>query len=243
MNSAPAIAASGVRKRFGAIVALDGLELQVRAGEIYGLLGPNGSGKTTFIRCLAGLVRPDAGDVTVLGRPPREAVAAGRVGYMTQAAALYADLSVLENLSFFARLEGVEDAGTRIDEALHTVDLLDRKRSTVSTLSGGMRQRVSLAAALLHQPDLLLLDEPTVGVDPVLRQEFWTHFRTLASKGTTILVSSHVMDEASRCDRLGLIRAGRVLAEGTASELVARAGTRDLETAFLKLAGTAGAVS
>jgi ABC-2 type transport system ATP-binding protein len=238
---APAVQAKGVRKRFGAIEALGGLDLEIRAGEIYGLLGPNGSGKTTFIRCLAGLVRPDAGDITVLGRPPRDVVAAGRIGYMTQAAALYADLSVLENLSFFARLEGVEHPGERIDDALRTVDLLDRKRSTVSTLSGGMRQRVSLAAALLHQPDLLLLDEPTVGVDPVLRQEFWTHFRALASQGTTILVSSHVMDEASRCDRLGLIRAGRVLAEGTASDLVARAGTRDLEAAFLKLAGATGA--
>src|SRR2546428_10635664 len=154
MNSAPAVQAKGVRKRFGTVEALAGLDLAVRAGEIYGLLGPNGSGKTTFIRCIAGLVRLDAGEITVLGRTPREAVAAGRVGYMTQAAALYGDLSVEENLSFFARLEGVEDAGTRIDEALHTVDLLDRKRSTVSTLSGGMRQRVSLAAALLHQPDL-----------------------------------------------------------------------------------------
>src|SRR5438093_11364461 len=239
-----AVDAQGVRKRFGAIEALGGLDLEVRAGEIYGLLGPNGSGKTTFIRCLAGLVRPDAGDITVLGRAPRDAVAAGRVGYMTQAAALYGDLSVLENLSFFSRLEGVEHAGERIDDALRTVDLLDRKRSTVSTLSGGMRQRVSLAAALLHQPDLLLLDEPTVGVDPVLRQEFWTHFRALAAGGTTILVSSHVMDEASRCDRLGLIRAGRVLAEGSADELIARAGARDLESAFLALdsAPAAGAI-
>ena len=232
-----AIIARGVAKRFGAVEALAGLDLEVRGGEIYGLLGPNGSGKTTFIRCLAGLLRPDAGDVTVLGRTPREAVSAGRVGYMTQAPALYGDLSVEENLDFFARLEGVADADDRIDEVLATVELTDRKRSIVSTLSGGMRTRVSLAAALLHRPDLLLLDEPTVGVDPVLRQEFWKHFRALASAGATILVSSHVMDEASRCDRLGLIRAGRVLAEGTASDLVRRAGTSDLESAFLALAG------
>jgi len=233
-----AIHATGVRKQFGQLDALDGLDLQVRSGEIYGLLGPNGSGKTTLIRCLAGLIRPDAGSMTVLGQAPRDAVAAGRVGYMTQAAALYGDLSVDENLEFFARLEGVEDGDEKIEAALRTVDLLSRRRSIVSTLSGGMRQRISLAAALLHQPDLLLLDEPTVGVDPVLRQEFWAHFRTLAGKGTTILVSSHVMDEASRCDRLGLIRAGRVLAEGTATELTSRAGTRDLESAFLALAGT-----
>src|SRR2546428_1836415 len=237
MNSAPAVQAKGVRKRFGTVEALAGLDLAVRAGEIYGLLGPNGSGKTTFIRCIAGLVRLDAGEITVLGRTPREAVAAGRVGYMTQAAALYGDLSVEENLEFFARLEGVAKPHERIEAALRTVELLDRRRSTVNTLSGGMKTRMSLAATLLHQPDLLLLDEPTVGVDPVLRQEFWTHFRTLASKGTTILVSSHVMDEASRCDRLGLIRAGRVLAEGTAAELVARVRTRHLGTAFLALAG------
>lgn len=240
-GAAPAISATGLRKRFGAVQALDGLDLEVRSGEIYGLLGPNGSGKTTFIRCLAGLVRPDAGTVSVLGQTPRGAVAAGRVGYMTQAAALYGDLSVTENLAFFARLARVADASTRIDEVLRTVDLADRSRSIVATLSGGMRSRVSLAAALLHRPDLLLLDEPTVGIDPVLRHEFWTHFRTLASSGVTILVSSHVMDEASRCDRLGLIRAGRVLAEGTAAELVGRAGAPDLEAAFLRLATDAPA--
>ena len=232
-----AVSATGVRKRFGAVAALDGLDLTVRAGEIYGLLGPNGSGKTTFIRCLAGMLRIDDGTVTVLGRTPREAVAAGRIGYMTQGAALYGDLSVAENLEFFARLEGLANADERIDEVLATVDLADRKRSIVSTLSGGMTTRISLAAALLHQPDLLLLDEPTVGVDPVLRQEFWRHFRELANAGTTLLVSSHVMDEASRCDRLGLIRAGRILAEGTSAELVRRAGTSDLESAFLALAG------
>lgn len=233
-----AVQARGVRKRFGTIDALAGLDLAVNTGEIYGLLGPNGSGKTTFIRCLGGLVRPDAGEITVLGRTPAEAVRAGRVGYMTQNAALYSDLSVDENLDFFARLQGVDNADERIEEALRTVELLDRRRAVVSTLSGGMRTRLSLAASLLHRPDLLLLDEPTVGVDPVLRAEFWTHFRALARSGVTILVSSHVMDEAGRCDRLGLIRAGRVLAEGTADELVRRAGTRDLESAFLSLAGS-----
>jgi ABC-2 type transport system ATP-binding protein len=231
-----AVSAKGVRKRFGALEALAGLDLSIRSGEIYGLLGPNGSGKTTFIRCVAGLVRPDAGEITVLGRAPRDAVTAGRLGYMTQSAALYGDLSTEENLEFFARLEGVSDADARIESVLRTVDLLDRRRSIVSTLSGGMRTRLSLAAALLHEPDLLLLDEPTVGIDPVLRQEFWTHFRGLATRGVTILVSSHVMDEASRCDRLGLIRAGRVLAEGTAQDLMRRAGAADLEAAFLRLA-------
>ena len=231
-----AVVARGLRKRFGPVEALRGLDLRVRAGEIYGLLGPNGSGKTTFIRCVAGLVRPEAGTLTVLGREPHVAVSAGSIGYMTQAAALYGELSVDENLRFFAALQGVPHAAQRIEEALRTVDLLDRQRSVVSTLSGGMRTRVSLAAALLHQPRLLLLDEPTVGVDPLLRKEFWTHFRKLASAGVTLLVSSHVMDEASRCDRLGLIRGGVVLAEGTAGELVASAGKRDLESAFVALA-------
>ena len=231
-----AVDAQGVRKRFGAIEALRGLDLAIRAGEIYGLLGPNGSGKTTFIRCVAGLLRPEGGMLTVLGGAPSAAVSAGRVGYMTQAAALYGDLSVDENLRFFAALQGVAHADERIVEALRTVDLLDRQRSVVNTLSSGMRTRVSLAATLLHRPSLLLLDEPTVGVDPLLRREFWAYFHKLAASGTTLLVSSHVMDEASRCDRLGLIRAGAVLAEGTANELVARAGTPDLESAFLALA-------
>jgi ABC-2 type transport system ATP-binding protein len=231
-----AVEAREVRKRFGEVTALDGLSLSVNAGEIYGLLGPNGSGKTTLIRALAALLRPDAGELRVFGQAPRAAVASGAVGYMTQAAALYAELSVEENLRFFAALQGVGDPDVRIEDALRTVDLLDRRRSVVATLSGGMRTRVSLAATLLHRPRLLLLDEPTVGVDPALRRDFWTHFRALAASGTTILVSSHVMDEASRCDRLGLIRSGRLLAQGTAAELVARAGTTDLEGAFLALA-------
>jgi ABC-2 type transport system ATP-binding protein len=236
MGSEFAVVAQGVRKRFGAIEALRGLDLRVRAGEIYGLLGPNGSGKTTFIRCVAGLLRPEAGTLTVLGQAPRAAVSAGQVGYMTQAPALYGELSVDENLRFFAALESVPHADERIEEALRAVDLLDRRRSVVNTLSGGMRTRVSIAATFLHHPRLLLLDEPTVGVDPLLRHEFWARFRRLAAAGITILVSSHVMDEASRCDRLGLIRGGVVLAEGTANELVSRAGARDLESAFLTLA-------
>ena len=227
-----AVAVVGLRKTFGGVPALDGLDLRVPAGRIYGLLGPNGSGKTTLIRALAGLVRPDAGTVTVLGRTPREAVVAGMLGYMTQAAALYGELSIQENLRFFAELEGVptSELGARVDDAL---------RAVVGALSGGMRTRVSLAAALLHRPAVLLLDEPTVGVDPALRRDFWDHFRALARSGSTIVVSSHVMDEAARCDRLGLMRAGRLLAEGTVAELCAQAGTADLESAFLALSETA----
>jgi ABC-2 type transport system ATP-binding protein len=234
-EAATALEARDLRKRFGEVDALRGLSVTVRTGEIYGLLGPNGSGKTTFIRCVAGLVRPDGGTLTVLGGSPSAAVRAGKIGYMTQAAALYAELSIDENLRFFAALMGLRDPSARIAEVLRTVELQDRRRSTVGTLSGGMRQRVSLAAALLHDPRLLLLDEPTVGIDPALRRDFWRHFRSLADGGVTILVSSHVMDEAGRCDRLGLIRDGRVLAEGSAMELVSRAGTSDLESAFLAL--------
>lgn len=236
MATPAAIEARDVRKRFGRIDALAGLSLSIREGEVYGLLGPNGSGKTTFIRCLAGLLRPDAGTIEVLGADARQAVASGRVGYMTQAPALYGELSVEENLRFFATLQGIAGIAERLEEALRMVELLDRRHSVVSTLSGGMRTRVSLAATLLHQPRLLLLDEPTVGVDPVMRRDFWEHFRALSQRGVTILVSSHVMDEASRCDRLGLIRAGAVLAEGSATELVSRAGSADLESAFLTLA-------
>jgi len=230
-----AVEARDVRKCFGPVTALDGLSLTVTAGEIYGLLGPNGSGKTTFIRILAGLVRPDGGTISVFGSSPRAVVATGGVGYMTQAPALYGELSIDENLTFFATLEGVTDPAPKIEDALRRVGLLDRRRSVVSTLSGGMRTRASLAATLLHAPRLLLLDEPTVGVDPAQRRDFWEHFRALAQSGVTLLVSSHVMDEASRCDRLGLIRSGRVLAEGSARELIARAGTADLESAFLAL--------
>ena len=237
MGAVLAVDARGVGKRFGEVEALRGLDLAVRPGEIYGLLGPNGSGKTTFIRAVAGLVRPDAGVLSVLGTTPRGAVDAGRVGYMTQSAALYPELSVQENLAFFAALAGAADARRAIDDALAVVGLEARRHSPVGTLSGGMRQRSSLAVTLLGRPALLLLDEPTVGIDPALRREFWTHFRALTAGGTAILVSSHVMDEAERCDRLGLIRDGRLIAEGSADELRRRGGAADLEEAFLRLAG------
>ena len=233
-DEAFAVEVDGVVKRFGRQVALDGVDLRVRRGEVYGLLGPNGAGKTTLIRCLVGLVRPDAGTVTVLGRRLPDLGVLARVGYMTQAAALYPDLSVAENLRFFAAISG---APGHVDEVLRLVDLEERRGSIVSTLSGGMRTRVSLACALVHRPELLLLDEPTVGVDPQLRAQLWDGFRAMTADGTSIVVSSHVMDEAERCDRLGLIRFGRLLAEGTADELRRRAGSDRLEDAFLRLSG------
>lgn len=234
MSEAFAVDVDNVVKSFGTLRALDGITLRVRQGEIYGLLGPNGSGKTTLIRAIVGLVAPDSGNVSVLGHRMPDLNILSSVGYMTQAAALYPDLSVEENLRFFAAISGADG---NVTEVLKTVELEERRKSVVSTLSGGMRQRCSLACALVHHPRLLLLDEPTVGVDPQLRVQFWEHFRDMAAAGTTILVSSHVMDEAERCQRLGLIRFGKLLGEGSPAEVRAAAGTNNLEEAFLKLSG------
>ena len=234
MNDSWAVDVQNVSKSFGAVKALDGVTLRVKQGEIYGLLGPNGSGKTTLIRMLVGLVEPKGGTVTVLGRRMPNVGVLRHVGYMTQQAALYPGLSVEENVRFFAAINGAE-AGVK--DALELVELYQRRDSVVSNLSGGMRQRCSLACALVHKPQMLLLDEPTVGVDPQLRVQFWESFRRMAAAGTTIIVSSHVMDEAERCQRLGLIQFGRLLAEGTPSDIRAMGGSQNLEDAFLILAG------
>ena len=234
MSESFAVDIDNVSKSFGSVKALDGVTLRVKSGEIYGLLGPNGSGKTTLIRSIVGLVEPSGGTVTVLGRRMPNVDVLRRIGYMTQLAALYPGLSVEENVQFFAAINGAE-GGVR--DALRLVDLDERRKSVVATLSGGMRQRCSLACALVHRPQLLLLDEPTVGVDPQLRVQFWEEFRKMAEAGTTIIVSSHVMDEAERCQRLGLVQYGKLLAEGTPDEVRARAGTTNLEEAFLRLAG------
>lgn len=232
-----------VHKRFpGGVHALRGLSLTLRQGEIYGLLGPNGAGKSTLIRAIAGLLTPDAGSVAVLGQPMPDKAILARVGYMTQASALYTDLTIWQNVAFFAGLMGCHDRAA-IAEAIAFVDLADRAHSRVSTLSGGMRQRVSLAVALAHHPALILLDEPTVGVDPQLRAQFWGHFRQLTARGVTLLVSSHVMDEAERCDRLGFVRDGQIIAEGTAESLRAQAGTATVEEAFLHFAAQKGAAA
>jgi ABC-2 type transport system ATP-binding protein len=236
MNETPyAVEALNLHKRFGAIQALRGVTLRVRRGEIYGLLGPNGAGKSTLIRLLAGLCRPDAGSVTVLGRPMPDKDVLAQIGYMTQATALYSELTVWQNVAFFAGLLGCRDPQA-IAAAIDFVSLTERAHSRVSTLSGGMRQRASLAIALAHHPALILLDEPTVGVDPQLRAQFWEHFRAITRQGVTLIVSSHVMDEAERCDRLGFLRDGQLIAEGTAESLRQAAGTTNLEEAFLRLA-------
>ena len=227
-----AVDVEGLVKQFGRQRALDGVTLRVRRGEVYGLLGPNGAGKTTLIRSLVGLVAPEAGTVSVLGERMPQLEVLAHIGYMTQQAALYPDLSAEENLHFFGAIYGRVDG---VRDALEFVDLWDRRKSVVSTLSGGMRTRCSLACALVHKPELLLLDEPTVGVDPQLRVQLWDRFRKMAAGGTTIVVSSHVMDEAERCDRLGLIRFGKLLAEGTVAEIKSKAGVDRLEDAFLRL--------
>ena len=236
--SAPrsAVEAVGLRKRFGRIQAVDGIDLALAPGRIYGLLGPNGSGKTTLIRMLAGLARATGGEARILGtRMPSRPILA-RIGYMPQAEALYPELSVGENLGFFASLLGRRDRAA-IDSVLDLVELRDRKGTPALELSGGMRRRLSLACTLVHEPEVIFLDEPTVGVDPALRVQFWTHFRNLAARGTTILVASHVMDEADRCDELVFMRDGRVIGRGSGAELRSNAGTTDLEAAFLVLSG------
>src|SRR5438132_5466157 len=229
-----AVEVDRVDKRFGAIVALDNASLRIRRGEVYGLLGPNGAGKTTLIRSLVGLVAPEQGTVTVLGQRMPQLDVLARVGYMTQQAALYPDLSAEENVRFFGAINGRVDG---VREALEFVDLWDRRKSVVSTLSGGMRTRCSLACALVHKPELLLLDEPTVGVDPQLRIQLWGRFRKMAAAGTSILISSHVMDEAERCDRLGLIRFGKLLAEGTVAEIKTKVGGDRFADGLLNLPG------
>jgi ABC-2 type transport system ATP-binding protein len=233
---APAVEAIGLQKRFGEIQAVDGIDLALAPGRIYGLLGPNGSGKTTLIRLLTGLARATGGEARILGTKMPSRPMLAQIGYMPQAEAIYPDLSVGENLTFFARLEGKADPAA-IDRVLDLVELGGRKGTPALELSGGMRRRLSLACTLVHEPKVLFLDEPTVGVDPALRVQFWTHFRRLAAAGTTILVASHVMDEADRCDELVFVRNGKVIGRGTGAELRANARTDNLEAAFLILSG------
>jgi ABC-2 type transport system ATP-binding protein len=234
----PAIEARGLTKRFGSIVAVDGLDLELPAGRIYGLLGPNGSGKTTLIRCLVGLARIDAGDVQVLGVRMPDRVNLGRIGYMTQADGIYSELSIWENIRFFAELAGGRADRAAMDDVLDLVQLTERRSTPVLELSGGMRRRLSLACALVHRPSVLFLDEPTVGIDPALRVEFWSYFRRLAGEGCTLVVSSHVMDEADRCDELLLMFHGKLLARGSSADILRQTETKDIEQAFLKLGGS-----
>ncbi|MFJ8894280.1 ABC transporter ATP-binding protein [Leifsonia sp. NPDC102414] len=235
MNSSmgTAVSVDGLTVRRGRATILDGLTLRIPRGEVVGLLGPSGCGKTTLLRSIVGVQRVAGGTVEVLGEPAGSAGLRHRVGYVTQAASVYDDLTVQQNLAYFRRILGAAKAD--VDRAIEATDLGANAGQLVSTLSGGQRSRVSLAAALLGSPDLLVLDEPTVGLDPLLRVELWELFHRLADAGTSLLISSHVMDEASRCDRLLLMRDGAILADETPASLLATTGAADAEGAFLAL--------
>ncbi|MCM5679605.1 ABC transporter ATP-binding protein [Schlegelella sp. S2-27] len=231
MNGEPAIDVRGLTKRFGRRTVVDNVSIQVARGEICGFLGPNGSGKTTTIRMLCGLLEPDAGEGRCLGhdllRESRQIKL--RVGYMTQRFGLYDDLTIEENLDFVARAYGMPTRRQVVDQALERLGLAARRAQLAGALSGGWKQRLALAACMLHEPDLLLLDEPTAGVDPKARRDFWHQIHTLAAQGLTVLVSTHYMDEAERCHRLAYISYGRLLATGTAEEVIEQAGLQTWE--------------
>jgi len=226
MSPELAIDVHGLGKSFGTRRVVHGLDLRVPRGEICGFLGANGSGKTTTLRMLCGLLTPDAGEGTCLGLDVRRDAPRIRlrVGYMTQRFSFYEDLSVEENLEFVARLYQLPDRQQRIEGVLRRSGLLDRRTQLAGELSGGWKQRLALAACVLHEPELLLLDEPTAGVDPKARRDFWEHIHDLAATGMTVLVSTHYMDEAERCHRLAYISYGKLLVEGTGAEVIARSG-------------------
>lgn len=216
---------SGVTKRFGPKTVVNDVSLKVRRGEIYGFLGPNGSGKTTFIRMLCGLLTPDGGTGTCLGYDVRtqQAEIKRHVGYMTQKFSYYEDLSIRENLDFIARVYAVPDRVNAVQQSLERLGLANRSAQLAGQLSGGWKQRLALAACLIHSPQLLLLDEPTAGVDPKARREFWDHIHQLAADGLTVLITTHYMDEAERCHRLAYLAYGNLLTRGTVDEVVASA--------------------
>ena len=223
MDEPLAIHARGLTRRFGALVAVDHVDLSVPRAQVYGFLGPNGSGKSTTLRMLCGLLTPTAGEVDVLGlRIPEQAEALKRrIGYMTQKFSLYEDLTVMENLQFLAAIHELprSQAGPRIEEMVERFHFGDRRKQLAGTLSGGQKQRLALAGSILHAPELLLLDEPTSAVDPESRRDFWASLFELADAGTTLLVSTHYMDEAERCHRLAILQRGRLVADGTPREL------------------------
>ncbi|MBS4210046.1 ABC transporter ATP-binding protein [Bacillus sp. FJAT-50079] len=228
-----------VSKSFGKHQVLDDIHLDIVQGEIFGLLGPSGAGKTTLVKQLAGLDTPTSGENFVFQERMPSLHAMNKIGYMAQSDALYEELSAKENLQFFSSLYGLKGAhqAKRINDVMEIVDLTDHLTKLVSNYSGGMKRRLSLAISLLHQPDILILDEPTVGIDPVLRKNIWEAFYELKKKGTTLLVTTHVMDEAEKCDRLSLIRDGKLIAVGSPKELKEQTNSQTIEEAFLVYGG------
>ncbi|KAA0681669.1 ABC transporter ATP-binding protein [Azospirillum brasilense] len=226
MSGEPVIDVRGLVKRFGAKTVVDGFSIRVARGQIYGFLGPNGSGKTTTIRMLCGLLTPDAGEGTCLGLDIRRQSAAikRQVGYMTQKFSFWEDLSIAENLDFVARMYGLPDRRAKVAAALERLGLGNRRAQLAGELSGGWKQRLALAACILHEPKLLLLDEPTAGVDPKARREFWDEIHRLADDGLTVLVSTHYMDEAERCHAIAYLAYGRLMTQGSVEEVIAKSG-------------------
>nr|WP_233567798.1 ABC transporter ATP-binding protein [Cohnella faecalis] len=235
------IEANRVTRKFGRQTVLDNISLTVRQGEIFGLLGPSGSGKTTLVKIITGLDVPDGGEVTLLGERMPKLSMLSRIGYMAQSDALYGELSAQENLAFFASLYGLRGAGLkrRMEETAELVKLTGDLKKPVHLYSGGMKRRLSLAVALMHEPEVLVLDEPTVGIDPVLRKSIWNELESLRRGGVTILMTTHVMDEAEKCDRLAMIRDGSVIASGSPIELKSSSGTSTMEDAFVAFGGGA----
>jgi ABC-2 type transport system ATP-binding protein len=228
-----------VCRSFGDQEVLHGISLTVSRSEIVGLLGPSGSGKTTFVKMIAGIDEATSGRVEVLGVRMPQLAMMSRIGYMAQSDALYAELTAKENLEFFGALFGLRGQKRlkRMQEVMELVNLSDHLKRPVGSYSGGMKRRLSLAIALMHEPEVLILDEPTVGIDPVLRKSIWDEFETLSRNGTTILVTTHVMDEADKCHRLGMVRDGRLIAVGTPDALKAETGSGTIEEAFLYYGG------
>jgi ABC-2 type transport system ATP-binding protein len=238
-DQASAVVTRGLRKVFGELVAVEGLDLTIRRGEVFGLLGPNGSGKTTTIRMLCGLMLPTAGDATVVGldvRTDSEGIRR-RIGYMCQRFGLYEDLTVAENLRFYGWVYGLRggELTARAAGTLADLGLSDRARQLAGTLSGGWKQRLALACAIAHRPDMLFLDEPTSGVDPASRRLLWRWIYDLAKRGTTILVTTHYMDEAERCERLAFLSRGRLIALGSQAEILKQFGQPTIEDVFVEL--------